>query len=396
MRVLNIVLENTIGGPQIRVLNVAKTLRDQNIDTLLLCPNSHGKFEKMARAENFLIYPIYMINPKNMWNFWSIIHNILWMLSLPASIYLIIRIIKKEKIDIVHVNGLFCIQGAIAAFILRKKIIWHLIGSLYPNYALKILIPGVILVSDKIIVISKRLKDYYFKYYLNKDLSKIVIIHEGIDANKFNSTRFSDDYILKTKYKYHLDPAKIIIGSVGNINPIKGFEYLIEGISQVIKQFNNCIVLIVGEVPNNQNIYFLNLIRLIKKYNLENRLVFVGSKTDIPNFLSIIDIFVLPSRSEGTPIAILEAMSMQKPIIATNVGGIPDQIRNGIDGYIIPKENSQKIAEALLTLIKNEKLRNFMGMNGRTQVLEQFTIEKCSNDHQAIYNQILRGEKQWI
>ena len=121
---------------------------------------------------------------------------------------------------------------------------------------------------------------------------------------------------------------------------------------------------------------------------MEDRVTFLGQRDDVPQLLAAFDIFVLPSLYEGTPIAILEAMAMEKPVIATRVGGVQDLVVHTQTGLIVDPEDSEVLALASIQLLNNASLRVSMGKMGRLRVEKLFSLESCVEAHKEIYRSI--------
>ena len=114
---------------------------------------------------------------------------------------------------------------------------------------------------------------------------------------------------------------------------------------------------------------------LINKFNIKENIIFAGYRNDIGDLLAMADVFVLPSYREGMPRSIIEAMAMGKAVVATNIRGCREEVVNGKTGYLVPVKNPRKLANAILKILKNEKLAFKMGQNGRERVETDFNEE---------------------
>ncbi|OGS19582.1 MAG: hypothetical protein A3J83_00555 [Elusimicrobia bacterium RIFOXYA2_FULL_40_6] len=187
-----------------------------------------------------------------------------------------------------------------------------------------------------------------------------------------------------------LNPKNIIIGSVGRLHKQKGYKYLIEAIRIIGSQTdnNNLQVIIAGDGPER-----MKLESTINQYNLKEKIKVTGWRTDASEIISILDIFVLPSLWEGTPNVILEAMAYGKPIISTNVGGVPELIENLKEGILVPPADSGELADKILWLAENRIKASEFGINARKKVKECFTIETMINETELIYQNSLNAGK---
>jgi glycosyltransferase involved in cell wall biosynthesis len=126
---------------------------------------------------------------------------------------------------------------------------------------------------------------------------------------------------------------------------------------------------------------------LVTEEQLQDNILFLGTRNDIPRLLSMLDIFVLCSLSEGLPLTILEAMAAGKPIVASAVGGIPEVIDHGIDGILIPSDDSDRLAEAISELLHDDKKRDDMGEKARKKFEERFTIQTMVERYEELYEE---------
>jgi glycosyltransferase involved in cell wall biosynthesis len=117
--------------------------------------------------------------------------------------------------------------------------------------------------------------------------------------------------------------------------------------------------------------------------------VFAGHRTDVPEILQALDIFVLPSNWEGLPNAVLEAMAAGLPVVATRVGGVPEVVVEGQTGILVPPRDPNALADALLTLLRDPNLRRRMGQAGRQRVQEYFSVDQMVSKTETLYEQLL-------
>jgi len=388
MRVLNVLLSNYIGGPQNRVLMTAKGLRKYGIETIILSPKGRGDFTQTARDQHFKVYQIMLYGPKHFNSFSSIFENIKWFFTFPASILLIMRIIVRERIDIIQVNGLVNLQAPIAGFILRKKVVWYLSSSLFPKAIVNILMPLVLFISTHIVIIANGLESYYFG---DKKIENLSVITRSIDASEFDPQLVSESDRMELRAELNISSNQKIIGCVGNVEPTKGYEYFIEAAMIIKGKLNDAKFVIVGDLTDSQRPYQKKLRDIISYLNLDNDIIFAGKRFDIPQLLSLYDVFVLSSISEGGPAVALEAMSMEKPVVATNVGIIPEYIISGNCGIIVNIKNPQAIADAVIFLLNNPEERERMGRAARKRIESLSPFDDYIRKHRDVYFNALGG-----
>ena len=154
-----------------------------------------------------------------------------------------------------------------------------------------------------------------------------------------------------------------VIGTVGKLREEKGTKYLIESAVKVLEVFPKTRFLIAGDGPLRKELEILS-----KQLMIDRNIIFAGFCQDIPAILSIDDIIAIPSLTEGSPLALLEAMAMGKPIVATNVGGIREILRDGETGLLVPSRDPKALSEKIIHLLKNENDANLLGLRAKEEV----------------------------
>lgn len=237
----------------------------------------------------------------------------------------------------------------------------HSISSLsnwMSNNKIKPKIKETLNFSSKIICISDQLCDLLLKMGVNE--KKIEHIPLGVDINKFKP--FNNE---KIKGELKVSNERIIL-FVGRLDKLKGVHILLKALS--LSTFKNFKLLIVGDGLEKNN-----LIELSKKLRLDHAVVFFGELKGKKLFelYSLADLFVLPSLTEGRPVVIYEAMASECAIIASNVGGIPEQVKDGYNGFLVEPSNPNQLSNKITYLLKNKDLIEKMGENGRKRIIEE-------------------------
>lgn len=178
-----------------------------------------------------------------------------------------------------------------------------------------------------------------------------------------------------------------VITTVGNLRRVKGHDVLLEAASIVCREMPQARFTIGGEVLEPE--YFAALERQVVRLGLQKHVRFVGGVRDLSGHLAGADLFVLPSRSEGFSNAILEAMAASLPVVATNVGGNAEAVRSGITGLIVPSENAEALAWAMLKILADPRKRAAMGAAGKMTVAEKFTTDAMMRRIVGVYDRLL-------
>ncbi|MEM2772331.1 MAG: glycosyltransferase [Candidatus Pacearchaeota archaeon] len=244
--------------------------------------------------------------------------------------------------------------------------------------------------------IYKRIKNKAFvKFFAAGDTVRILHmknflveeIPQGVDFDRF--VRIENNLRDKLKIKEE----DVLLISCGRLIPGKGFEFLIEGFKVALETYKNLKLLIVGDGELK-----FELEKKVEKLSLKDNVIFTGriGQNSLPFYYSIADIFLLTSSYENFSNAVLEAMSCELPVIATNVGGFPLQIKNGINGFLVNYGDIKDLCEKILYLVNNPELRIKMGKTNRKEVLEKYNWESSAKKVLNLYEDLLNRKKKII
>jgi len=190
---------------------------------------------------------------------------------------------------------------------------------------------------------------------------------------------------INVRDEFNIPVESPLIGTVGRLVWQKGFEYLIEAAPMVLESFPQARFLIVGEGQLKND-----LLALARRLQVQDNFLFTGFLGNIQTILADFEIFVLPSLQEGFPMIILEAMATSKPIISTAIDGITEQIEDGIDGILVPPQDSEILGRAITSLLKDQSLAKRLGENARDKAQDCFSVERMVTDTQLVYQQVLK------
>jgi glycosyltransferase involved in cell wall biosynthesis len=173
---------------------------------------------------------------------------------------------------------------------------------------------------------------------------------------------------------------------VGSLIPRKGLPFLAEAAKKIVKEYRETKFVIVGDGPLRKK-----LTAFLETANLQGNFKFLGNVTEdvLSALYNCADVFALPSIQEGQGIVLLEAQASGKPVVAFDVGGVNEAVRNGETGLLVKRGNSDKLADALLKLLGDKTLREKMGVNGRRFVTENFTWDICAQKMLNVYHEAL-------
>lgn len=219
----------------------------------------------------------------------------------------------------------------------------------------------------------------------NAPAETIRLLYNGIDLKKIETANRG----LAKRQELGLPPNALAIGVIANIRVAKGHQYLLEAFNRIAPHVPQACLLICGFAGDHDLMKTLQ--RLAAAGGAAGRVRFMNSRNDIPEMLHALDVVVSPSLSEGFSNAILEAMAAGKPVIATRVGGSPEQIIDGVTGLLVPPQDAGAIAQALLRLLRSPGLRREMGAAAQRHVQENFSVAIMTRNHTRLYDDLLRA-----
>jgi len=282
------------------------------------------------------------------------------LMQTPWAVFRLMRLMRRERFDLVHTNTGVTVGGAMAARLARIPHVWHFREILSEfGFFLRLYQPLVMLLSDRLIFITGAVRDQFSSARLR---GKGRVIYDGIAVSEFDESEPENDR----------DP--VVITSVGRLAPYKGQEILIQAIDTAVRRGIDLEAFIVGDVYGDRHEYRTKLQSMASELGLVERVHFTGFQSDVRPFLRRCNIFVLSSvRAEGLGIVMLEAMAAGRAIIATDGGGAPEVVTDGENGVLIPPGNSDKMADAIVRLASNGNERKQLAARGKETVKSRFS-----------------------
>ena len=282
--------------------------------------------------------------------------------------------VKKINPDIVHIQTIYLsLSGLLIKKFLHKPYVVYGHGSdVYLPWRFKNIISKPILKNaDAVIALTEDMKREVQKIYDRE----VFVIPNGIDLERFENLSKED-----LRSELEIKEGKIIL-FVGTLRPVKGVRYLIEAMKIVTDKNKNKRLFIVGD--GEERGYLESLVRNL---NIERYVTFVGKvpNEEVPEYMGASDVFVLPSLSEGFPVTVIEAMASGLPIVATDVRGLSEIIKNGENGFLVKPKNSIEIAEKVLLLLEDDELRRRISRNNKEEV-KRYSWENIVENLKEVY-----------
>lgn len=294
----------------------------------------------------------------------------------PVSLYRLYRILKEQEIDVLHCHMYHAgVKGAIMA---RLASVPVTLTSEHGKNTWKKWIHHQI---ERNIV--SRLTAC--RVAVSEDIRQIRIQQDGVPAD---SVKIIPNAVDTDVHISNNTNAPRKLGAVGRLVDAKDYGVLLQAVKLLQDNGNDVTLRIAGEGDQRPK-----LEQLISKLELEKHAVLVGNQ-NVQNFLSEIDLFVMSSKREGVPVALLEAMAHGLPIVATQAGGIPEVITHEHDGLLCPISNSACLAENITVMINSENIRTELGNNARNKVVQSFGIESVIRQWEKLYESLLYGSSE--
>lgn len=304
------------------------------------------------------------------------IHNVKKKGKLNISLfYKFYKICKKYKPDIIHTWGALITILAIPSSlllhvpILNNQVTANTVVSFW-NMLFFYKVP--FLFSKYIVSNSKKAINVY-----NIPNEKAVCIYNGFDFTRINNLKSS----LIVKRELGIS-TKYLVGMVASFVPLKDYKTFIKSALNLLNIRKDVTFLCVGNGNKHK------FIQLIPKY-LKKYFLFLDAKQDIENIMNACDIGILSSFNEGMPNVVIEFMALGKPVIATEVGGIPELITDNIDGFLVPIGQVTQFANNINKLFNNNNIRKEVGENAKNKIKKNFEIKKMIDSYMKIYNKAL-------
>lgn len=384
-RLLQVIHYPVFGGPHNQALRLAEPLARRGWDTIVLLPKEQGNAAARLRMAGIPVVeaPLGRLravpDPRLQLRFAA---------SFRPDVARIRRIIRHKRIDLVVVSGLVNPHAAIAARLERVPVVWQILDTRAPMKLRQLLMPLVTRLSDAIMSTGVEVARVHPGALALGD--RLVPFFPPVDTQSFRpdlARRATARRTLGVPDDAHL------IGTLGNLNPQKGHEYLLRAAAVARQSRPDVVVRVLGADTPTQADYAAGLraealaLRLLD----EGGPLFVDPGACAPELLPAFDLFVMTSvpRSEGAPTAILEAMACGLPVVTTDVGAVREMVEEGETGFVTPPLDPPATADAILRVLADDSLRTRMAAEARGRALQRYDVDVCADTHLAAFEAAL-------
>ena len=290
------------------------------------------------------------------------------------------NLVLSESVDIVHAHQYTpYTYGWFGSIFTGKPVIFTEHGRFYPDVSStkrKLINPILQTRTAAITSISSATRQALVTYE-NFNASRIEVIYNGM-ADSICAP--SDSLALELG----LESGHTVFGTISRLDPIKNQTMMLRAFAQCLKTVEHVRMLIVGDGPSRAE-----LESLVDELEIRHAVIFTGFQPKPQQYLALMDVFLLPSLSEGTSMTLLEAMCFAKPSIATAVGGTPEIIEDGVSGLLTPNDDEQALATAMLKLAASSSLRQALGSKARAGYEARFTLANMVSCYESLYGRLL-------
>lgn len=354
---------HSLGGPA-QVVYLMTGLKKLGHEATLVCPRGSSVADHARSAGlNVITVPL----PSDL------------DLSFVPRLY---RVIKRTAPDIVHLHSRrgADVMGGIAArlagapaVVLSRRIDNPVRRGLLSSFKY-----GPF--CDRIIAVSGGVRDALVKGGV--DPAKITLVHSVADAKRYQKKGHEADL----RAEFGLDETTNVVAIIAQLIERKGHRFLFDAAPQILKRFPDTVFLVLGEGQTEKA-----LREQASSLGISDKVIFAGFRSDIGEMLSITTVLVHPATMEGFANCVLQAMAAEVPVVVSAVGGMPESVHDGVNGYLIPPQDADAIAEAVVKLLADPELRARMGRDGRRIVEDRFCPERMVEGVLSVYEKVLNS-----
>jgi glycosyltransferase involved in cell wall biosynthesis len=373
-----------MGGPTLHVAYLTAGLRDRGYDTMLVAGEvSHGE-ESMGYVAEELGVPVTPL--ANLHREISPIRDLL-------ATFRLARIMREHRPQILHTHtakaGAVGRVAALLAGRARPPIVVHTFhGHVLRGYfgrfwtaVFRLLERLLAHVTDALVAVSPEVRDELVSFGV-APASKFAVVRLGIQLEE--RVAAGGDARAETRRVMGVADGRFLVGWIGRMTGVKRTGDVLRAFRLLRERGVDACLCMVGDGPDRPQ-----LEELAAELGIVRDCLFPGYQEEVGQFFSAFDVFVLPSGNEGTPVTAIEALATGCPVVATRVGGVPDVVRDGEDGFLVEPGSVEELAERLERLAANPRLRTELGAAGRARVVPRYSVDRLIDDVDRLYRTLL-------
>lgn len=364
MKILQTCLSQSWGGMEMYTLQTSILLKNAGHSVKLLCAHN-SRLKTEAEKAGLNCHSVFSKHP----NLKSIKH--------------IAGLIKENNYDVIHAEASKDLWFLVPSLIFARRntpllLTKHVGSSIVKKDILHRIIYKRV---DLALAISEVIKTNLIKTTpLKKE--KICLLHDSIDVKRFDPNKTDR---LKIRREFDISDNEIVIGMTGRFSPGKGHEEFIAAARELSVIHNNLRFMIVGEASRGEEKYADKIKAIAAESGILSKIIFTGYRKDIPDILAAMDIYLFPSHAEAFGLALVEAMSMERPTVCSNSDGVLDIAVEGVTSFLFPPGRQNDLLKKVEQLIVDPEKRIEFGKEGRKRVLKKFDTQRFTKDLLNIY-----------
>jgi glycosyltransferase involved in cell wall biosynthesis len=386
VKVLRVIARLNVGGPALHVAYLTAGLASRGYDTTLVAGTLTRGEESMshvAQAHGVTIEPL------------EELHREISPLRDARATLRLARLIRRERPVILHTHTAKAgAVGRVAALLAggaRPPIIVHTFhGHVLRGYFGPLTSIGFLLLerllarfTTTLVAVSPEVRDDLVRLRVARP-DRFVVIRLGIELDERVDP--DGDRRAETRRALGLGDDAFVVGWVGRMTAVKRTDDVLRAFRLLLDRDIDARLCLVGDGPDRKA-----LERRAHELGIVRRCAFVGYQDDVARFYDAMDVLLLPSTNEGTPVSVIEALAAKRPAVATRVGGVPDVVRDEVDGFLVEVGDAEALADRLARLAHDPERRARMGAAGRARVLERYAVERLVDDVDRLYRSLLAG-----
>jgi glycosyltransferase involved in cell wall biosynthesis len=386
IRVLRVIARLNMGGPALHVAYLSAGLRDRGYDTTLVAGSLALGEESMAGVAEGLDVPIVTV-PE--------LHREISPLRDLRAVYHLADLIREVRPHILHTHTAKAgTIGRLAARLLGDAgppIVVHTFhGHVLRGYfdpvrsnAFRLLERWLAKQSTALIAVSPEVRDDLVSLGV-APAEKFEVVRLGIELDQRVGENGFEAARTETRRALGIPDDRFVVGWIGRMTAVKRTGDVLQAVRRLREQGVDAVLCMVGDGPDRdsaeQRAHELGIVR---------DSLFLGYQEDVADYYAAFDALILPSANEGTPVSAIESLAGGRPVVATRVGGVPDVVRDGVDGFLVEPGDVDAMAERLARLAADAPLRHRMGEAGRASVHERYSVERLLDDVDRLYRRLL-------
>ncbi len=388
IKVLRVIARLNMGGPALHVAYLTEGLAERGYDTTLVAGSLGRGEDSMAFVAEARGVEVVKIDE---------LHREISPFRDIVAVFRLARLIRAERPQILHTHtakaGAIGRLAAMVAGPAGPPIVVHtfhghvLHGYFGPFRSLvfRLLERFLARRSTALIAVSPQVRDDLVALHV-APASKFTVVRLGIELDE--RVAVDEPMRVEARRVLGIPPERFAVGWVGRMTSVKRTDDVVRAFAALRARGIDACLCIVGDGPDREQVE-----KRAHELGVIRDCLFLGYQEDVARFFAVFDAFVLSSVNEGTPVVAIEALAAGRPVVATDVGGVPDVVTEGVDGFLVEQGDTEALAERLARLAEDPELRRTMGEAGRERMLPRYAVTRLIDDIDRLYRSLLEAQR---